>query len=202
MSSQLFLVAGDDVIYIFTFTLTVFFLARFFIAGCTGFCYLTTSSVAGGWCLAGMMPFPFLFSLRCTCTIYGYILYMCVYKTISHYVFVIRQMGIAKSRTCNIVSFFFSWHPFILHCITDIGAHTPWLLAPFAIYESQMYYLSNCTNSDEWLCMKCCILNVMHCNKTYSLSLSLSYLTADASEISMLFNWSDMHIQKCPQWFE
>ena len=38
-----------------------FFLTRFFIAGCTGICYLTNSSVAGGGCFTGMMAFPFFF---------------------------------------------------------------------------------------------------------------------------------------------
>ena len=38
-----------------------FFLARFFIAGCTGICYPTISSVAGGGCFAGMKAFPIFF---------------------------------------------------------------------------------------------------------------------------------------------
>ena len=37
-----------------------------------------------------------------------------------------------------------------------------------------MHYTSNDTSNDEWLCMKCWILHVMHGNKFYSLSLSLS----------------------------
>ena len=41
---------------------------------------LTTSSVAGGGCFTGIMAFPFFFSFRCTCTIYGEILCMCVYE--------------------------------------------------------------------------------------------------------------------------
>ena len=68
--------------------------------------------------------------------------------------------------------------------------HKPWLLAPFAMYDSLMYYTSNCTNNDEWLRMKFCILNVMHGNKIYSLSLSLSsslLMNNDVYRKSLLF---------------
>ena len=57
MPRQLFPIVGDDVIKLFTFMLSVVFLARCFIAGCTGICHLTTSSVAGGGRIAGMMAF-------------------------------------------------------------------------------------------------------------------------------------------------
>ena len=45
--------------YITLYIMLFFFLTRFFIAGCPGICYLTTSSEAGGGCFAGMMAFPF-----------------------------------------------------------------------------------------------------------------------------------------------
>ena len=32
-------------------------------------------------------------------------------------------------------------------CITDIGAHKPWLLAPFAIHDFPIYYIPNVTKS-------------------------------------------------------
>ena len=59
-------------------------------------------------------------------------------------------------------------------CITDIGAHKPWLLAPFAMHDFPMYYIPNVANI-FLICMFVMLyLYVLHGNKTYSLSLSLS----------------------------
>ena len=62
-------------------------------------------------------------------------------------------------------------------CTTDIGAHKPWLLAPFAMHGFPMYYIPNVTIKYHFLiyvCLLCCMY-VLHGNKTYSLSLSLPY---------------------------
>ena len=100
---------GD--VAVITFTLSVVFLARFFIASCIGICYLTTSSVAGGASFVGMMDFPFFvffpFSVHVQ---FMERFYVCVYiKLISLHKFVYtklfivtRQERIAKSRTFTI----------------------------------------------------------------------------------------------------
>ena len=49
MSRQLFLIAGDDVIWLFTCMLSVVFLARFFIAGCTTIDLSSDNFQCGWW---------------------------------------------------------------------------------------------------------------------------------------------------------
>ena len=135
--------------------------------------------MAGGGCFTGMMAFPFFFPFGVHVQ-FMETFYVCVYiKTISLHKVIYTKLFICfkaevYSKEQNLHHCFFSKHPFILYCITDIGAHKPRLLAPFAMYDSLMYYISNSTNNDELLRMKFCILYVMHGNKIYSLSLSLS----------------------------
>ena len=61
-------------------------------------------------------------------------------------------------------------------CITDIGAHKPWHVAPFAMHDFSMYYIPNMTKI-FLICMFVMLhLYVLHGNKTYSLSLSYIYI--------------------------
>ena len=65
------------------------------------------------------------------------------------------------------------WHS---SCLTNIGAHKPWLLAPFAVCAYLMYYISSDINNDEdcvydlmYLCIYYMAIKFFHC---HSLSLS------------------------------
>ena len=67
------------------------------------------------------------------------------------------------------------WHS---SCLPDIGAHKPWLLAPFAMCAYLMYDISSDINNDEYcvydlmyLCIYYMAIKFFHC---HSLSLSLS----------------------------
>ena len=54
---------------------------------------------------------------------------------------------------CNVCGMTQRKHLLTWHCITlyNIGAHKPWLRAPFAMYYILMYYISNATSNDEWV---------------------------------------------------
>ena len=56
-------------------------------------------------------------------------------------------------------------------CITDIGAHKPWLLAPFAMQDFPMYYIPNVTKNIPYMYFVMLYLYVLHGDKTYSLKL-------------------------------
>ena len=60
------------------------------------------------------------------------------------------------------------WHS---SCLTDIGAHKPWLLAPFAVCAYLMYYISSDINNDEYcvydlmyLCIYYMAIKFFHCH--------------------------------------
>ena len=60
------------------------------------------------------------------------------------------------------------WHS---SCLTDIGAHKLWLLAPFAMCAYLMYYISSDINNDEYcvydlmyLCIYYMAIKFFHCH--------------------------------------
>ena len=126
-------------IYITLYITLFFFLARFFIAGCTGICYLTNSSVAGGVCFTGIMAFPFFFAFGVHVE-FMETFYVCVYiKTISLHKVIYTNLFIcykaevySKEQNLHHCFFFFFFFfflaPFHITFKTDIGAHKPWLL--------------------------------------------------------------------------
>ena len=63
------------------------------------------------------------------------------------------------------------WHS---PCLTYIGAHKLWLLAPFALCAYLMYYAPSDINSDEYCAYGLVYLRIYYMAKTYSLSLALS----------------------------
>ena len=109
------------------------------------------------------------------CFVYPYLPY-CIHEWGKAYNTHLNDLVVLYNKAMRIISGVLHISPSTLWfftCITDIGAHKPWLLGPFVIHDFPMYYIPNVTKI-FLICMFVMLyLYVLHGKKTYWLSLSL-----------------------------
>ena len=102
---------------------------------------------------------------------------ICQCKTINNLLWDSSECGEYKLHFLFFFAFFIVYSSFfpspIWHssCLTDIGAHKPRLLAPFAMCAYLMYYISSDINNDEYcvydlmyLCIYYMAIKFCHCH--------------------------------------
>ena len=104
-----------------------------------------------------------------------------------------NKAGVDRNEYKLHCTFFPSTLSIFFTCITDIGAHKPWLVAPFTMHDFPMYYIPNVTKNSSYVCLLCCIymycmaIKLIHCH-----SLSLSMFIATLMRIYQLYNGRNM----------